>query len=50
VECKGNLAGDTADWCGIDATEIVKDLAEGELKRKAEQEAGKLLKKLFERG
>ncbi len=49
VECKGNLADDPADWCGINTTEIVKDLAEGELKRKATDEAGKLFKKLFDR-
>lgn len=49
VECKGNLAGDPASWCGVNTTEIVKDLAEGELKRKATDEAGKLFKKLFER-
>jgi len=47
VECKGNLAEDPASWCGVDATEIVKDLAEGELKRKATEEAGKLLNKLL---
>lgn len=49
VECKGNLAGDPASWCGVNTTEIVKDLAEGELKRKATDEAGKLFKKLFQR-
>jgi uncharacterized protein involved in outer membrane biogenesis len=47
VECKGNLADDPADWCSVSTSEIVKDLAEGELKRKATDEAGKLLKKLF---
>jgi len=46
VECEGNLDGDPADWCAIDVTEIVRDLAEGELKRKASQEMGRLLKKL----
>ena len=49
VECEGNLDGDPADWCGLNTAEIVKDLAEGELKRKAEEEAGKLFKKLFDR-
>ncbi|MEL7044167.1 MAG: AsmA family protein [Pseudomonadota bacterium] len=49
VECKGNLSGDPGEWCGIDATEIVKDLAEGELKRKAGEEAGRLLKNLLRR-
>jgi uncharacterized protein involved in outer membrane biogenesis len=50
VECEGNLAGDPADWCGVNTTEIIKDLAEGELKRKASEEAGRLLKKIFDRG
>jgi AsmA protein len=50
VECEGNLAGDPADWCGVNTTEIIKDLAEGELKRKASEEAGKLLNKIFDRG
>ncbi|MFT4766964.1 MAG: AsmA protein [Glaciecola sp.] len=49
VECKGNLAGDPASWCGVNTSEIIKDLAEGEIKRKATDEAGKLFKKLFER-
>jgi uncharacterized protein involved in outer membrane biogenesis len=48
VECKGNLAGDPATWCGMNTTEIIRDLAEGEAKRKVQDEAGKLLKKLFE--
>jgi hypothetical protein len=50
VECEGNLAGDPADWCGVNTTEIIKDLAEGELKRKASEEAGKLFNKIFDRG
>ncbi|EAQ96634.1 AsmA family protein [Congregibacter litoralis] len=49
VECKGNLADDPASWCGVNTTEIIKDLAEGELKRKATDEAGKLFNKLFNR-
>ncbi|MEM1401834.1 MAG: AsmA family protein [Pseudomonadota bacterium] len=48
VECKGNLASDPAGWCGINTAEIVKDLAEGELKRKVSEKAGKFLNKLFE--
>ncbi|WP_439105580.1 AsmA family protein [Congregibacter sp.] len=50
VECKGNLADDPAGWCGVNTSEIIKDLAEGELKRKASDEAGKLFNKLFDRG
>jgi len=49
VECKGNVADDPADWCGVNTTEIIKDLAEGELKREATKQAGKLFKKLFSR-
>ncbi|WOJ97780.1 AsmA family protein [Congregibacter brevis] len=49
VECKGNLADDPAGWCGVNTSEIIKDLAEGELKRKASDEAGKLFNKLFRR-
>ncbi len=49
VECEGNLAGDPASWCGVNTTEIIRDLAEGELKRKATDEAGKLFNKLFNR-
>jgi uncharacterized protein involved in outer membrane biogenesis len=48
VECKGTLADDPASWCGVDTTEIVKDLAENEAKRKVKDEAGKLFKKIFE--
>jgi uncharacterized protein involved in outer membrane biogenesis len=47
VECAGNVSGDPAQWCGIDVTEIVKDLAEGELKRKVTDEAGRLFNKLI---
>lgn len=48
VECRGNLAGDPANWCAVDTGEIVRDLAENEAKRKVGEQAGKLLKKLFE--
>jgi uncharacterized protein involved in outer membrane biogenesis len=49
VECEGNVAGDPAEWCGIDVTEIVKELAEGEIKRKVTDEAGRLFNKLLRR-
>lgn len=49
VECKGNVADDPASWCGVNTGEIIKDLAEGELKREASKQAGKLFKKLFSR-
>lgn len=47
VECKGNLADAPASWCRVDTKEIIKDVAEGEVKRKVEKEAGKLLQKMF---
>lgn len=47
VECRGSLAGDPAEWCDVNTTEIVKDLAESEVKRKVGQEAGRFLKKLL---
>ena len=46
VECEGNIAGEPADWCSMDVTEIVKELAEGEIKRKITDEAGRFLKRL----
>ncbi|MDP5054650.1 MAG: AsmA family protein [Congregibacter sp.] len=49
VECKANLADDPASWCGVNTSEIIKDLAEGELKRKVTDEAGKLFNKLIRR-
>ena len=55
VNCKGNVSGEPADWCGVDTAEIIEDLATNELRRKAEKEierklgegAGDALKKLF---
>ncbi|MEM6606527.1 MAG: AsmA family protein [Pseudomonadota bacterium] len=47
VECRGNLADEPGSWCRINTREIVKDLAENELKKEAGKQAGKLLKKLF---
>ncbi len=52
VNCKGNAMGEPDDWCGVDTTEIIEDLASQELKRKATKEveekfgkeAGDLLK------
>lgn len=48
VECRGKLAEDPASWCRVNVDDIIRDLAESEVKRKIGQEAGKLLKKLFE--
>ncbi len=48
MECKGNLADDPSSWCGVSTDEILRDLAENEVKRKVGEEAGRLLKKLFE--
>ena len=48
VECRGNLAEDPGSWCRVNVDDVIRDLAENEVKRKIGQEAGKLLKKLFE--
>ena len=48
VECRGNLAEDPGSWCRVNVDEVIRDLAENEVKRKIGQEAEKLLKKLFE--
>lgn len=47
VECEGNLADEPASWCRVNTREILKDLAEGEVRRQVEEEAGKLLQKMF---
>jgi uncharacterized protein involved in outer membrane biogenesis len=55
LACKGNVAGEPGDWCSVDSGEILGDMAEYELKRKAQkkveeklgEEAGDALKKLF---
>jgi len=47
VKCKGNLAGDPADWCGVDSQKIIEDLATEEVKHQIEKEGSKLLDKLF---
>jgi|GEM_PF-807001 len=55
VVCEGNVAGEPAQWCSVDSGEILSDMAEYELKRKAQEkiedklgeDAGKALKKLF---
>ena len=48
VECRGNLAEDPGSWCRVNVDDVIRDLAENEVKRKIGQEAEKLLKKLFE--
>lgn len=55
VVCAGELSGEPRDWCSVDSAEILKDLGENELKRKASEGldkhlgegAGDALKKLF---
>ncbi|MEE4251901.1 MAG: AsmA-like C-terminal region-containing protein, partial [Alcanivoracaceae bacterium] len=55
VVCKGNVTGEPADWCSVDSSEIIADLAENELKRAAQKEvedkygkeAGQVLRKLL---
>lgn len=49
VECKGNLAGDPADWCSVDSQKIIEDLATEEVKHQLEKEGTKLLDKLFKK-
>lgn len=55
VNCAGDITGEPGNWCSVDTGEIIADLAENELKRKAAKEvedrfgedAGKLLKGLL---
>jgi AsmA protein len=47
VACKGNLADDPADWCGVDTDDILAELTTNEAKRKLEKEAGRLFDKLL---
>ncbi len=49
VVCKGNLQGDSGKWCKVDSGDIVKDLTKNEVKRKVNEEAGKLFNKVFGR-
>ncbi|WP_279252879.1 AsmA family protein [Candidatus Seongchinamella marina] len=41
VNCEGNVTGEPADWCSVDTTGIIEDLAGNELKRKAQKEVEK---------
>ncbi len=55
VVCSGNVTGEPAKWCKVDTSAIVGDMAENELKRKAQEEveekfgkeAGDALKKFL---
>ncbi|MBE9537658.1 MAG: AsmA family protein [Proteobacteria bacterium] len=49
INCKGKLAGDPADWCGVDSQKIIEDLATKEVQHQLEKEGSKLLDKLFKR-
>jgi len=49
VNCKGNITGDPADWCGVDSQKILEQMATKEVQRQVEKEAGKLLDKLFKK-
>lgn len=49
VECKGNLNGDPAKWCGVDSGEIVEELTKNEVQRKVEEKAGRLFDKLLKK-
>lgn len=46
VDCAGNLDTDAAQWCKVDAAQILQDLAGNEGREKLEKKAGKLLDKL----
>jgi uncharacterized protein involved in outer membrane biogenesis len=47
VKCKGKLSDDPASWCGIDAENIVKDLAVKEVENQAVKQASKLLNRFL---
>ncbi len=47
VDCKGNTAGDPADWCRVDTEAVLEDLATNEVLRKFKKKAGKWMDKLF---
>lgn len=49
VTCKGELAGDPGDWCGVDSSKIIRDLAVTEGRRKVEKKASKLLNKFLQK-
>jgi AsmA protein len=49
VNCKGNTSTDPADWCSVDAEEIIQDLAVNEGRDKLKKKAGKFLDKLFKK-
>lgn len=49
VNCKGNSAGDPADWCSVDAEDILKELAINQASKKIEKKAGKLLNEWLEK-
>lgn len=47
VNCKGKLDGDPVDWCSVDSSKILKDLATKEIQHQLEKEGSKLLDKLL---
>ena len=49
INCRGNTAGDPAQWCMVDAEQILKDLAVNEGRKKLEKEANKFLGKLLQK-
>lgn len=49
VNCRGNAAGDPADWCRVDAEDILKELAVNQATKKIEKKAGKLLNRWLEK-
>jgi uncharacterized protein involved in outer membrane biogenesis len=48
VACSGNLAGEPAEWCALDAEAVIEEALKNEARKKLEKKAGKLLDKLFD--
>jgi uncharacterized protein involved in outer membrane biogenesis len=48
VACAGNLAGEPADWCGLDTEAVLGEAVQNEAERKIREEAGKLLQQFFD--
>ncbi|MFT4613415.1 MAG: AsmA protein, partial [Bacteroidia bacterium] len=49
VDCKGNTGGNPADWCRVDAEQIIKDLVVNEGRKKIEEKAGSFLNKWLQK-
>ncbi len=47
VLCSGTLDGSPASWCRVDSKDIIASLTRNELERKAKEEGGRFLQRLF---